>query len=49
MATLHDDSAALRDTIAYALAIADEQGNYLVAAMLAECLDQLDRTLTEVV
>jgi hypothetical protein len=43
MATLHDNSAALRDAIAHALAIADEQGNYLVAALLAECLDQLDR------
>jgi hypothetical protein len=43
MATLYDDSTALRETIEFALSIADEKQNYLIAALLADCLDQLDR------
>jgi hypothetical protein len=28
--------------------MADEQGNYLIATLLAECLDPLDQRLSEV-
>ncbi|WP_380781370.1 hypothetical protein [Sphingomonas sp. R86520] len=45
MTTMHDETAALRTAITHALAIADEQRSHLVAALLAECLDRLDRTL----
>lgn len=43
MADGQDDNGALREAIARALLIADERLDHLVGAMLAQCLDELDR------
>lgn len=43
MGPAENDTGALRDAITGALAMADAQQNYLIAALLAECLDELDR------
>ncbi|MDD1450940.1 hypothetical protein NHF48_008100 [Sphingomonas sp. H160509] len=39
-----DDTQILRDAIENALAIADGQQRYLMAALLAHCLDELADT-----
>lgn len=44
MADDPDDTDTLRDAVARALAIADADHNYLLAALLAQCLDELDRS-----
>ncbi len=44
MAAEHDDTGLLHDTIAHALAIADDRRSHLIAALLAQCLDELERT-----
>jgi hypothetical protein len=43
MADEQDNNGALREAIARALLIADERLDHLVGAMLAQCLDELDR------
>lgn len=43
MADGQDDNGALREAIARALLIADERLDHLVGALLAQCLDELDR------
>ena len=43
MAVGDQDMGALRDAIARALLIADERLDHLVGALLAQCLDELDR------
>ncbi|MES3099364.1 hypothetical protein [Sphingomonas faeni] len=43
MAVEYEDSGALREAIARALLIADERLDHLVGALLAQCLDELDR------
>ena len=36
-------AGALRDAVARALLLADERLDYLIGALLAQCLDELDR------
>ena len=43
MADEQDNNGALREAIARALLIADERLDHLVGAMLAQCLDELNR------
>ncbi|MCP8890898.1 hypothetical protein [Sphingomonas faeni] len=43
MAADNDDMALLRETIERALSIADARLCHLVAALLAHCLDEIDR------
>ncbi|WP_164913413.1 hypothetical protein [Sphingomonas sp. UV9] len=43
MTEKQDDSGALREAIAQALLIADDRLDHLVGALLAQCLDQLER------
>ena len=43
MAADTDDTALLRETIERALSIADARLCHIVAALLAHCLDELDR------
>ena len=38
-----EEAGALRDAVARALLLADERLDYLVGALLAQCLDELDR------
>ena len=45
MAVEREDAEALRDAVARALLIADERRDHLVGALLAQCLDELDRPL----
>ncbi|SFO36722.1 hypothetical protein [Sphingomonas sp. OK281] len=43
MAIEREETGALRDAVAHALSIADERLNHLIGALLAQCLDELDR------
>ena len=45
MAVEKKDVGALRDAIARALLIADDRRHHLVGALLAQCLDELDRPI----
>ena len=46
MVSKHDDNGLLRETIESALVMADDRQDHLVAALLAHCLDELDRQNT---
>ncbi|HXH16577.1 MAG TPA: hypothetical protein VNJ10_10660 [Sphingomonas sp.] len=43
MVSQHDENGLLREAIETALLLADDRQDHLVAALLAHCLDELDR------